>query len=119
MDLAILIASSLVIVAILSTRATQRFGLPALVLFVMIGMLAGSSGPGGIVFNDYALSLNVGLVALAVILFAVVWTRVCAFSTPRSCLWSASRPWEWSSPCWSSGGRRGCSRPSTSRRAYF
>lgn len=70
MDLAILVASSLVITAILSTRATQRFGLPALVLFVVIGMLAGSSGPGGIVFDDYGLSLDVGLVALAVILFS-------------------------------------------------
>lgn len=70
MDFAILVASALVITAILSTRATQRFGLPALVLFVVIGMMAGSSGPGGIVFDDYALSLDVGLVALAVILFS-------------------------------------------------
>lgn len=70
MDLYLLVASSLVITAILSTRATQRFGLPALVLFVVIGMLAGSSGPGGIVFDDYGLSLDVGLVALAVILFS-------------------------------------------------
>ncbi len=70
MDLYLLIASLLVIAAILSTRATERFGLPALVLFVLIGMLAGSSGPGGIVFDDYALSLDVGLVALAVILFS-------------------------------------------------
>lgn len=70
MDLYLLVASVLVITAILSTRATARFGLPALVLFVLIGMMAGSSGPGGIVFDDYALSLNVGLVALAVILFS-------------------------------------------------
>lgn len=70
MDLYLLTASVLTITAVLSTRATERFGLPALVLFVVIGMLAGSSGPGGIAFDDYTLSLDVGLIALAVILFS-------------------------------------------------
>ena len=70
MSLYLLVASTLVVTAILSTRATECFGLPALVLFVGIGMLAGSSGPGRIVFDNYALSLDVGLIALAVILFS-------------------------------------------------
>lgn len=70
MDLYILVGSALVIAAILSTRFTQRFGVPALVLFVAIGILAGSSGPGGIYFANYDLSLNIGLLALAVILFS-------------------------------------------------
>lgn len=70
MDVAILITATLVIVAILSTKLAQRFGLPALILFVGVGMFAGSSGPLGIVFGDYSLSLNIGLVALAIILFA-------------------------------------------------
>ncbi len=70
MSLYVLIGSALAIAAIISTRFAQRFGVPALVLFVAIGMLAGSSGPGGIVFDDYALSLNVGLLALAVILLS-------------------------------------------------
>lgn len=70
MDIYLLIGCSLAIAAIASTRFAQHFGVPALVLFVGIGMLAGSSGPGGIVFGNYALSLNVGLVALAVILFS-------------------------------------------------
>ncbi len=70
MNVYLLVASFLVIAAILSTRATQRFGLPALVLFVVIGMLAGSGGPGRIDFSDYDLSLEVGLVALAIILFS-------------------------------------------------
>jgi cell volume regulation protein A len=54
----------------MSTRLAQRFGVPALVLFVGIGMLAGSSGPGGVSFADYRLSLNLGLIALAVILLS-------------------------------------------------
>lgn len=70
MSLYVLIGSALAIAAIISTRFAQRFGVPALVLFVGIGMLAGSSGPGGLVFDDYGLSLNVGLIALAVILLS-------------------------------------------------
>src|SRR5690606_42059072 len=70
MDEAVVIAATLVIAAILSTRFALRFGVPALVLFVGIGLFAGSSGPLGIVFADYALSLDLGLIALAVILFS-------------------------------------------------
>lgn len=70
MSFYVLVGSVLVIAAILSTRFAQQFGVPALVLFVGIGMLAGSSGPGGLVFDDYALSLNVGMLALAVILLS-------------------------------------------------
>lgn len=70
MDEAVVIAAGLVIAAILSTRFALRFGVPALVLFVGIGMFAGSSGPLGIDFADYALSLDLGLVALAIILFS-------------------------------------------------
>lgn len=70
MDSLVLLASALVLAAILSTRFAQRFGVPALVLFVGIGMLAGVGGPGGIDFSDYGLSLRVGFLALAVILFS-------------------------------------------------
>lgn len=70
LNLLLLIGSALAILAALSTRLAQRFGVPALVLFVGIGMLAGSSGPGGLYFDDYRFSLNAGLVALALILFS-------------------------------------------------
>lgn len=70
MNVALGVGSALVLVAILSTRLAQRFGMPALVLFVLIGMLAGSSGPGGIAFADYRLAYDVGLFALAIILFS-------------------------------------------------
>lgn len=70
MDLILLVGGLLTLSAILSTRFTQRFGVPALVLFVGIGMLAGSSGPGGIAFSNYDLSYAAGLLALATILFS-------------------------------------------------
>lgn len=70
MDLYLFVASVLVIAAITSTRFTQHFGVPALVLFVVIGMLAGSGGPDGIPFENYRFSFNVGMLALAVILLS-------------------------------------------------
>lgn len=69
-DAIILLTMGMAVVAILSTKLAQRFGLPALILFVAVGVLAGSSGPLGISFADYELSMNIGLVALAIILFS-------------------------------------------------
>jgi len=68
-ELAIVIAAALGVVAIISTRLGQRFGVPALVLFVGVGMLAGSGGPIGIEFSNFEISYYVGVVALAFILF--------------------------------------------------
>lgn len=70
LDLVLLIGGALIVAATLSTRLAQRFGVPSLLLFVVLGMLAGSSGPGGLVFANYALALDVGFIALAVILFS-------------------------------------------------
>ncbi len=61
MDLAVVVAAGLVLAAIVSARFSQRFGVPALVMFVGVGMFAGSSGPLGIEFEDDALSYQVGL----------------------------------------------------------
>ncbi len=53
----------------LFSRASQRFGVPIALLFLGVGMLAGSEGIGGIEFNDYQFAFRVGVVALALILF--------------------------------------------------
>ena len=47
---------------------SSRMGLPFLLVFLLVGMLAGEDGPGGIAFGDFALSFVVGNLALAVIL---------------------------------------------------
>lgn len=65
----ILVASLLVLLSIVSSKFSARFGVPVLVLFLALGMLAGSEGLGGIEFEDYGLAQGVGTLALALILF--------------------------------------------------
>src|SRR5690606_35464364 len=68
-DKLILLAGILVLVAIVSSKFSSRMGLPVLVLFLGLGMLAGEEGIGRIAFEDYPLAHGVGTLALAVILF--------------------------------------------------
>lgn len=63
------IAAALLIVAVLCSLASSRFGVPALVLFLLLGMLAGSDGPGHVPFNDAYLAQLLGIAALSLILF--------------------------------------------------
>lgn len=63
------IASLLVLVSIFAGSASSRFGVPFLLVFLGLGLLAGEGGPGGIVFNDYQLTYSVGSAALGIILF--------------------------------------------------
>jgi cell volume regulation protein A len=68
-DRILLIVGLLWVVGILSSKISSRVGLPVLVVFVGVGMLAGSEGPGGIAFENYTLAHGIGTVALAIILF--------------------------------------------------
>jgi len=68
-DRLLLVAAVLVIFGIISSKFSARLGLPVLVLFVGIGMLAGSDGIGGIEFTNYQVAHGVGTIALAIILF--------------------------------------------------
>src|SRR5918995_4203435 len=56
-------------VSVLFSRASQRTGVPIALLFILVGMLAGSEGLGRIAFDDYRFALRVGVLALALILF--------------------------------------------------
>ena len=66
----LLILSVLVIMAIMVTRLTKNYGVPALILFLGLGMLAGSDGPGGIEFDNAPLAQSIGTIALVFILFS-------------------------------------------------
>src|SRR6516225_8904192 len=68
-SIAILLGAALVMAGILSSLLALRFGAPLLLVFLLIGMLAGDSGPGHIEFNDVRSTYLVGSVALALILF--------------------------------------------------
>jgi potassium/hydrogen antiporter len=63
------ICGVLLAVSVLSSRASQRIGVPIALFFLGVGILAGSEGIGGIPFSDYRLAFRMGSVALALILF--------------------------------------------------
>jgi len=52
-----------------ASKLSSRFGIPALLLFLVTGMLAGSEGPGGIPFDSPVIAMATGSVALFLILF--------------------------------------------------
>src|SRR5436305_1508180 len=68
-SITILLGAVLVLAGILSSLIALRFGAPLLLLFLIIGMAAGESGPGGIRFDDVHAAYTVGSIALALILF--------------------------------------------------
>jgi len=68
-SIAILLGAVLVMAGILSSLLALRFGAPLLLVFLLIGMLAGDAGPGRIEFADVRTTYLVGSVALALILF--------------------------------------------------
>jgi len=60
----------LLILCVLASKASARLGIPTLVVFLAIGMLAGSEGLGQIEFNDTRNTQSMGIIALAYILFS-------------------------------------------------
>jgi potassium/hydrogen antiporter len=68
-SIAILLGAVLIMAGILSSLLALRFGAPLLLVFLLIGLLAGDSGPGHVQFEDLRTTYLVGSVALALILF--------------------------------------------------
>lgn len=68
-DQLILLAAVLILTGIVSSKLSARLGLPVLVLFLLIGMIAGENGIGGISFDSPEAAHALGTLALAMILF--------------------------------------------------
>jgi cell volume regulation protein A len=62
--------AALILLSIIANKVSGRLGLPALLIFIFVGMLAGSEGPGGIHFDDPVTAQSIGVVALSLILFS-------------------------------------------------
>jgi potassium/hydrogen antiporter len=60
----------LLVLSVLVSKISERFGVPTLLLFLGLGMLAGSEGPGGIYFDNPGAAQFIGVVSLALILFS-------------------------------------------------
>jgi potassium/hydrogen antiporter len=79
-SLLLLLTSLLLFAGVLLSKTSSRLGVPSLLLFLGLGMLAGSEGVLGVEFEDFAGAQSFGIVALAFILFSggagTAWSRV-------------------------------------------
>ena len=63
-----LLSGTLIALSILASRLSSIFGLPLLIIFLALGMLAGEDGILGIQFDNYSVAFVIGHLALAMIL---------------------------------------------------
>jgi cell volume regulation protein A len=69
-DTILIIAAVFLLLGVLASKVSDRLGVPVLLLFLVLGMLAGSEGVGGIYFDDPSIAQSIGIVALVLILFS-------------------------------------------------
>ena len=66
----ILVGSLLLLASLIASKTSYKLGIPTLILFLAIGILAGSEGIGGIHFDNPSIAQLLGVVALNIILFS-------------------------------------------------
>ena len=88
----LLLGALLLFISVAASVASSRFGFPLLLVFLVVGMLAGEDGPGGMQFSDFGLSFLIGNLALAlgfkwqyVLLFGAIVGRPTLRRCSRCC----------------------------------
>jgi potassium/hydrogen antiporter len=69
-EIILIVVSLLFLISVVVSKVSERFGIPILLLFLGIGILAGSEGIGGIYFDDPYLTQYISIPALVIILFS-------------------------------------------------
>ena len=69
MTVAIIITAIILILCVFSSKFLHRFGVPTLLIFILLGMVFGSDGIVGIYFDNYGLAETICSVALIFIMF--------------------------------------------------
>ncbi|MCE9654479.1 potassium/proton antiporter [Clostridium celatum] len=64
-----IICSLILLICITSTKILYKFGVPILLIFIVLGMLFGSDGIVGIYFDNYELASDICSIALIFIMF--------------------------------------------------
>jgi potassium/hydrogen antiporter len=59
---------ALLVLSVVASKGAGRFGIPALSIFLLIGMAVGREGPGGVPFSSFLLAQTLGILALIQIL---------------------------------------------------
>lgn len=85
-EVILLYTAALLLVSVLSSKISDKIAVPALLAFIVIGMLAGSEGLGGIYFDDPWIAKFIGIVALNFIIFSggieTNWEHIRSIATP-------------------------------------
>lgn len=66
----LLVGSALLLICIVASKASFKVGIPTVLIFISIGMLAGSDGIGGIYFDNMNVANFLGIVSLSIIIFS-------------------------------------------------
>ena len=51
-EIILIIGAILILISVMVSKVSERLGIPLLLLFLLLGMVAGSEGLGGIYFDD-------------------------------------------------------------------